>query len=410
MPEAQTVSVIPKALFVEGFLDNPYPIYRRFLNEGPIHYIDYARRGVWAVFRYAECSTIVRDMRLSAKRAGALLLSLPPEQREQFAPLVRMLGLWMLFIDPPQHSRLRKLMNKGFSTPVVESLRPQVESIVDRMLMSLRDVSEVDLLKELAYPLPVRVIAEMLGISHAMHNQIMEWTDAVAVILGTPNRTVDQTQAAQNAVLNLTDFFREAVAERRKRRGQDLISLLLDIEEDGEILTEEELYAQCVLLIGAGHETTRNLIGNGMYTLLRHPEAMDELRENPQNIRMAVEELLRYESPVQYAARIAKEEVEICGVRLRQGELVMFVNAAANRDPLQFKDPDHLDLKRVNNPHLAFGAGAHFCIGNQLARLEGQVAILKLTQQFPQMRLAQEQVEWVPNFGLRGLKTLPVVL
>jgi hypothetical protein len=349
-------------------------------------------------------------MRLSAKRAGALLLSLPPEQREQFAPLVRMLGLWMLFIDPPEHSRLRKLMNKGFSPPVVESLRPQVESIVDRMLTSLRDVSEVDLLKELAYPLPVRVIAEMLGISHAMDDRIMEWTDAIAVILGTPNRTVDQTQAAQNAVLNLTDFFREAVADRRKRRGQDLISLLLDIEEDGEILTEEELYAQCVLLIGAGHETTRNLIGNGMYTLLRHPEAMDELRENPQNIRVAVEELLRYESPVQYTARIAKEEIEICGVRLRQGELVMFVNAAANRDPLQFKDPDRLDLKRVNNPHLSFGAGAHFCIGNQLARLEGQVAILKLTQQFPQMRLAQEQVEWVPNFGLRGLRTLPVVV
>src|SRR5262249_36741351 len=186
---AKTVSVIPKPLFVEGFLDNPYPIYRRFLNEGPIHYIDYARRGVWAVFRYAECSTIVRDTRLSAKRAGTLLLSLPPEQREQFTPLRRMHACWILFIHPPAHSRLRKLLNKGFSPAVVESLRPQVESVVDRMLLSLRDASEVDLLKELAYPLPVRVIAEMLGISHAMHDRIIEWTDAVAVILGTPNRT-----------------------------------------------------------------------------------------------------------------------------------------------------------------------------------------------------------------------------
>jgi hypothetical protein len=278
------------------------------------------------------------------------------------------------------------------------------------MLALLRDIPECDLLKEIAYPLPVRVIAEMLGISHAMHDRIIEWTDAVAVILGTPNRTVEQTRAAQNAVLNLTEFFREAVADRRKRRGQDLISLLLDIEEDGEVLTEEELYAQCVLLIGAGHETTRNLIGNGMYTLLRNPEAMAELRENPQNIRSAVEELLRYESPVQFTSRTVKEEIEICAVRLRQGELVVFVNAAANRDPLHFKDPDHLDLKRVNNAHLSFGAGAHFCIGNQLARLEGQVAILKLVQQFPQMRLATEYVEWRPNFSLRGLKALPVVL
>jgi cytochrome P450 len=249
----------------------------------------------------------------------------------------------------------------------------------------------------------------MLGISQTMHDQVMEWTDAIAVILGTPNRTLDQIQVAQNAILNLTEFFREAVAERRKQRGQDLISLLLDIEEDGEVLTEEELYAQCVLLVGAGHETTRNLIGNGIYTLLRHPETMAELRENPQNIRLAVEELLRYESPVQYTHRIAKEEMEICGLRLRQGELVMFLNAAANRDPHQFKDPDRLDLKRVNNPHLSFGAGAHFCVGSQLARLEGQVAILKLIQQFPQIRLAQEHAEWVPNFGFRGLKTLPVV-
>ena len=200
------------------------------------------------------------------------------------------------------------------------------------------------------------------------------------------------------------------MAERRKRKGSDLISLLLDIEEDGEFLTEEELYAQCVLLLGAGHETTRNLIGNGMYTLLRHGKEMAELRANPELIRTTVEELLRYESPVQFASRVAKEDMEVCGVRIHQGELIVFMLGAANRDARQFKDPDRLDVKRVNNPHLAFGAGEHFCIGNQLARLQGQIAILKMVQQFPRLRLADQRPEWIPNYGFRGLEKLPVVM
>jgi len=200
------------------------------------------------------------------------------------------------------------------------------------------------------------------------------------------------------------------VAERRQQKGSDLIGLLLDIEEDGDVLTEEELFAQCVMLLGAGHETTRNLIGNGMYTLLRHPEEIVELQKNPEIIRSAVEELLRYESPIQFAGRVVKEEMEICGVRLRQGQAIMFMLGAANRDPQQFKDPDHLDLKRLPNPHLAFGAGEHFCIGNQLARLEGQIAILKMVQRFTRMRLATKSPEWAPNYGFRGLKALPVTL
>jgi len=321
-----------------------------------------------------------------------------------------MLSVWLLFIDPPEHSRLRKLMNKGFSPAVAEGLRPQIVAIVDRMLETIRRASEADLVRDIAYPLPARVMAEMFGVQEASHERFIRWTSAVTMFLGNPNRTVEQTQRAQEAVLALKEFFRGAVAERRRQRGSDLISLLLDIEEDGEVLTEEELYAQCVMLLGAGHDTTRNLIANGMYTLLRHPEQMAELRNNPELIRSAVEELLRYESPVQFAGRAAKEEMEIHGVRVRQGQLVVFMLAAANRDPQQFRDPDHLDLKRSPNPHLAFGAGEHFCIGNQLARLEGQVAILKMVQQFPRMRLATQSPEWAPNFGFRSLKELPVIV
>jgi cytochrome P450 len=409
MSEAQTVALTPKSLFGESLWNDPYPVYRRFLAEGPIHYVNY-KNGGWAVFRHADCSTAIRDVRLSAKRTGLLLLTLPPERRDEFEELARLLGQWMLFIDAPEHTRLRKLMNKGFSPAIVESLRPQIERIVDRMLEPLVRASEADLMQAIAYPLPMRVIAEMLGVPDAMHDRLLEWTDAIARLFGASLQTPESVQPANDAVLKLTKFFRETARERRKKKGDDLISLLLDIEEGGEVLTEEEVYAQCVMLLFGGHETTRNLVGNGMYTLLRHPAEMAELRENAGLIRSAVEELLRYESPVQYTGRMAKEELEICGLRLRPGDPILFILGAANRDPQQFRDADRLDLKRVNNPHLAFGAGAHFCIGNQLARLEGQVAILKLVERFPRMQLAPQRVEWVPNPVLRGLKALPVEL
>src|SRR6266481_2069763 len=194
----------------------------------------------------------------------------------------------------PEPSGLRKRRIKGFSPAVAEALRPQIETIVDRMLEPMRHASEADILREIAYPLPVRVIAEMLGVPETLHEHFVRWSDAIAVFFGNPYRTVLQTQTAHEAVVTLTEFFRVAVAERRRQKGGDLISLLLDIEEDGEVLTEEELYAQCVMLLFGGHETTRNLIGNGMYTLLRHPAEMAELRDSPEIIRTAVEELLRY--------------------------------------------------------------------------------------------------------------------
>jgi cytochrome P450 len=212
----------------------------------------------------------------------------------------------------------------------------------------------------------VRVIAQMLGMPTAMQEQCIDWTNAIAYLFGSPI-TVDSARAAQQAVGALTSFFRETVTERRRNKGNDLISLLIDIEEDGEVLTEEELYAQCVMLLFGGHETTRNLIGNGMYTLLKNPQGMTEIRENPKTIRTAVEELLRYESPVQFIARIAKEEIEVAGVHIQAGENIMFLLGAANRDPRQFEEPDRLNLRRLKNDHLSFGAGVHFCIGNLLA-------------------------------------------
>jgi cytochrome P450 len=400
-----------KVLFTGDILQDPYPAYTRLLEEGPIHYVEVAGKwAVWSVFTHAECLSIAKDPRCSAKRANQMLLPLPFSRQAEFKELARMLSLWLIFMDPPEHTRLRKLLNKGFSQAAVETLRPQMEAVVDRMLKPLQPGSEVDLMREFANPMPVSIISEMMGVPEALHGTFVNWSRAIAVFRGNPNRTVEEAEAAQNALVNMTDFFRKAVADRRRNKGTDLISLLIDIEEDGEVLTEEELYAQCIALLFAGHETTRNLIGNGMYTLLKNPAQTSELRDNPQIIRSAVEELLRFESPVQFTARVLKEEMEVCGQRIPKGWSILCMLGAANRDPKQFKDPNELDLKRLNNQHLAFSAGPHFCIGNQLARLEGQIAIMNMLHRFPNMKLTGPKPEWADTFGFRGLKALSVTL
>lgn len=400
-----------KVVFSDEVLQDPYPTYARLHEEGPLHYLDVGGKwAVWSVFSHAECSSIAKDPRCSAKRAQQMLLPLPLSRQSEFSELARMLSLWLIFMDPPEHTRLRKLLNKGFSPSVVDSLRPQAEDIVDRMLKPLERGSEVELMRQLANPLPVRIILEMLGIPQELQDTFVDWSRAIAVFRGSPDRTVEQARAAQDALLALTDFFRKAVAERRRNKGSDLISLLIDIEEEGEVLTEEELYAQCTALLFAGHETTRNLIGNGMYTLLRHPQQTTELRDNPEMIRSAVEELLRYESPVQFTARVLKEDIEICGQHIPKKWTILCMLGAANRDPKQFEEPNQVNLKRLNNQHLAFGAGPHFCIGSQLARLEAQVALSNLLRRFPEMKLIGPRPEWASTFGLRGLKGLPVTL
>ena len=409
MPKLSTAQ--KKVVFSDDVLQDPYPTYAHLHEEGPLHYVDVGGKwAVWAVFSHAECSAIAKDPRLSAKRAKQMLLSLPLSKQAEFSQLAHYLSLWLIFMDPPEHTRLRKLLNKGFSAAAVEGLRPQAEAIVQRMLDRLRGGSQVDLMSEFANPMPVRIISELLGVPEALHGTFVKTSRAIAVFRGSPNRTVEEARAAQDALIELTEFFRKTVAERRQNKGTDLISLLIDIEEGGDVLTEEELYAQCVSLLFAGHETTRNLIGNGMYALLRNPDQLAELRDKPEMIRSAVEELLRFESPVQFTARVLKEDIEVCGQKIPKGWTILCMLGAANRDPKQFEQPNQLNLGRLNNQHLAFSAGIHFCIGAQLARLEGQVAIQKLIQTFPNMKVAIPRPQWASTFGFRGLTTLPVTI
>jgi cytochrome P450 len=406
-----TTTSTKKALFTPEILQDPYPTYARLHEEGPLHFVDVSGTwAVWAIFSHAECSSIAKDPRLSAKRSHQMIRTLPITQQAEFKELARLFGLWLIFMDAPEHTRLRKLLNKGFSQQAVEALRSQIEVIVDRMLKPLEHGSEIDLMSVFANPLPVSIILELLGLPEKMYDAFAGWSKDIVRFRGTPTPTVEDARAAQNALMQLMDFFKETVAERRRNKGNDLISLLIDIEEQGEVLTEDEVFAQCTALLFAGHETTRNLIGSGTYTLLQHPQQTAELRENPEIIRSAVEELLRWESPIQFTARVLKEDMEICGQRIPKNWSVLCMLGAANRDPKQFKEPNRLDLKRLNNQHLAFSAGPHFCVGNQLARLEGQVAILNLVQRFPKMKLVGPRPEWAPTFGFRGLKSLPVTL
>jgi hypothetical protein len=398
-------------LFVEGFLEDPYPTYRQFQSQGSIHYLQWAEGcNYWTVFSYAGVFSALKDHRLSARRAGSILLSLPESERAQFSEFVRILGQWLVFMDAPEHSRLRKLMNKGFAPSAIELLRPQVEAIVDRMLEPMHRASEAEFMSQIAHPLPVYVIAELLGIPKTWHRQLVALSDIIAKFFGKPQHTVEEARVAQDAFLTLTEYFRELVSQRRLNKSDDLVSMLIDIEADGEVLTEEELLAQCVMLLFAGHETTRNLIGNGMHALLERPYEIDRLRDCPDLIRSGIEELLRFDAPIQFSNRLVKEEMELCGADLHPGDVLMIMLGAANRDPAQFEDPDTLDLARSHNAHLSFGAGAHFCLGNQLARLESQTAILRTLQQFPNMRPAAQPPARTVNFAFRGFQSLPVAL
>jgi cytochrome P450 len=316
----------------------------------------------------------------------------------------------MLFQDPPDHTRLRALVSRAFTPRVVEGLRPRIQQVVDEIIDRALDARSMEVIGDLAYPLPVTVISEMLGVPAGDQESIRGWSADIARSLDAIGLQVDpdiveRGRAARRAI---GDYFRQLLPERRRHPRNDLLSLLIAAEEQGDKLSEGELLSTCILLYIAGHETTVNLIGNGLLALLRHGDQLRRLREEPALAASAVEELLRYDGPVQRTARFTTVDVEIGGRAIDKGAMVVTVIGAANRDPAQFPEPDRLDLGRVDNRHVAFGFGIHFCLGAPLARLEGQVALGTLARRLPALALATDAVEWRESQVLRGLKALPV--
>lgn len=389
-------------------LEDPYAVYARLRSEQPV-YRD--RRFGWVVTRYDDVATVLRHSGVSAHRplpddpVPLSLRAIGEELRE----LRGFQALWLLYADPPEHTRLRALVSKAFTPLVVERLGERVQDLVDQLLAVGWQTGRLDLVRDLAYPLPALVIADLLGLPAADREMFQGWSDDIAA--GMPlfltRDALDGLRRAHHSQCELMAYFRGLIAERRARPADDLLSALVRAEENGTILSEDELLATCVLLLFAGHETTTNLIGNGLLALLRHPEQLARLRREPALLGGAVEELLRYDSPVQGTARRATAELELRGQRIGVSEYLLLLLGAANRDPAHFSHPDQLDITRADNRHLAFGHGPHFCLGAALARLEARITIGSVLERCAGLELAGVPTRR-PHFYLRGLTSLPV--
>jgi cytochrome P450 PksS len=394
-----------------GHKANPYPFYARLRAESPVHRVTLPdKQTAWVVTRYADVAAALKDERLVKDKLNALTpgqVAKQPWMPGLFKPLERT----MLDVDAPDHSRLRALVHMAFTPRLVEAMTERVQALtddlLDRLLDQRRAHRQVDLIREYALPIPTTIIAEMLGVPVADQHKFHRWSSAIV----SSNATGLGMMLAIPRVVAFVRYLRKLIASRRASPQADLVSALVSSEEAGDQLSGDELLAMVFLLLIAGHETTVNLIGNGTLALLENPDQMEKLRQDPALIRTAVEELLRYASPLETATeRYAREDVTIEGVTIPQGSLVFAALASANRDDRRFPNPDKLDLAREPNRHLAFGLGVHYCLGAPLARLEGQIAINALLRRAPDLRLAvaPERLRWRKGLVLRGLAALPV--
>ncbi len=384
---------------------NPYPYYERLRTTDPMHLTPL---GIYVASRHAEVSLVLRDKRFGKQYAERTVRRYGPKILEE--PVFRNFGLTMLQQDPPDHTRLRGLVVKAFTARRVEDMRPRIQQVVDETLDRIIPQGKMDLIEDFAFRLPVTIICDMLGIPEDHRETFYAGSRDSGRILEPVPMTPDEIKAgnARNAMAAM--YFQQLFELRRKQPGDDLTTQLVQAEEDGSKLTNEELIANIILLFGAGHETTVNLIGNGLLALHRNPEQLALLKADPGLITNAIEEFLRYDSSVQSSGRVALEDIDdLAGKKIPKGEAVLCLLGSANRDPAVYPDrPDRLDITRPNVRPLSFGGGIHFCLGAQLARIEAEIAIATLLRRLPDLRLDDaENPEWRPTFVLRGLKRLP---
>lgn len=392
----------------QRFKANPFPFYARLREEAPVFRIQAPGNEVgWLVTRYEDVAQVLKHARISKDRLG----NMTPEQRARLPFFVKpYLPIFqnMLNRDPPDHTRLRALVHKAFTPRLIERLRSRVQALSDGLLDAAQRRGSMDLVAEYALLVPVIIIAEMLGVPSGDYRKFQRWSNRLV-----SNTNMWDVLFSAPSVLMFTRYLRKLIAQRRTSPGDDLLTALIQAEEAGDKLTSDELVSMVFLLLVAGHETTVNLIASGTLALLQHPEQLERLRKDPGLIEPAVEELLRYASPVEVSTeRFALEDLSVGGVTIPRGNLVFAVLASANRDERQFKDPDTLDLGREPNKHVSFGLGIHYCLGAPLARLEGRIAIQTLVNRFPHLRLAKpaESLKWRTGILMRGPKQLPVSL
>jgi cytochrome P450 len=384
-------------------LADPYPLYHKLRSEDPVHWDRFLH--TWVVTRYPDVLNVLHAF--SADRTPT------PEQLTTMGlsglnAIAKVMVKQMLFMDAPAHTRLRGLASVAFTPQRVRMLRGHIQEIADNLIDRVQAHGQMDVIADFAAPMPAIVTAEMLGVPTEDHSDLKKWSADFAEMLGNFQHNPDRIPRVLESTNNLTNYFRDAIAKMREHPREGLIQSFMTAEMDGDRLSEEEIIANCVVTMVGGQETTTNLIGNGLLSLMRNPEQLARLRDDPNLIPSAVEELLRYESPSQHTGRIAREDVEIRGRQIRKGQAVMAIMAAANRDPERFPQPDDLILDRPDNKHLAFGWSSHFCFGAPLARMEGQIAFETILRRLPNLKVVPEVLTWRTNSGLRGLTALPV--
>ena len=384
-------------------LANPYPLFHRLRREDPVHWDVYLH--AWIVTRYPDVMEVLHTF--SANRTPT------PEQLTQMGlsnlnPIAQLMVKQMLFMDASVHTRLRGLASKAFTPARVETLKAHIREIVNDLLDQVEGKGRMDVIADFADPLPAIVTAELLGLPVSDHQKLKMWSANFAEMLGNFQHNPDRAPLMLRTVEEMTSYFRDAVREIKAQPRDGLIHSMLTAEIDGDRLTEEEVIANVIVTMVGGQETTTNLIGNGLLTLLRHPDQMKMLCDDLSLIPSAVEEMLRFESPSQHTARLAPCDRELGGKQIKSRQAVIAIMAAANRDPERFPDPDHFDIKRQDNRHLAFGYAAHFCFGAPLARAEGQIAFEVMLRRLKNIRLEPQSLLWRNNLGLRGLTSLRI--
>jgi len=388
----------------QAFLRNPYSRFNRLRDKDPLHYSMAVR--AWWVTGYDLVQEVLRDSRFGADvrkyeaRVKRILPTLDEEARESFE------NPSMLNLDPPDHSRIRRLVSQGFMNRFIQSLEPRIREIVGECLAAEDNETVIDIVAVLAKPLPAIVIAEMMGLPREDHAQFESWSEDL--IAGSGTNDANDIERSNQASRKLVAYFRDIIRARRGNPGEDLIGKLVLAEEEGDKLTEMELYNTCLLLLVAGHETTTRLIGNGLYLLLKHPDQLAKLKRDKSLIPNAVEEMLRFEPPVQATQRFAMEDMEFHGKHVKRGDILFIGLAAADRDPIVFKDPQRFDIERDDAKPVSFGYGIHLCIGASLARLEARVAFEELLKRYPDMTLADDEPRWGMNPFFRGLDQLSI--
>jgi cytochrome P450 len=408
MSNTNISDIDPYGLVTPEIFISPHPIYHMLRYAEPVHWSEVLN--AWVLTRYDDVMASLRDPRFSnAMRRAVGTAQLSPQLRLKMAPIDRFLQLWVLNLDEPEHQRLRVLLNKAFTPSAMEKMTPRIEQISEELLDAVEADGKMDFIAQYAYPLPVRVIGELFGVPEEGRPLLSKWSKHISTFFEVGPARVEALENMTSSVQEMTDYLREVVEKNRQDPQDNILGNLIRAEEQGAVLSEDQLLATCVMVLFAGHDSTVNLIGTGMLSLLRYPDQLARLKQDPSLIRTAVDEFLRFESPVMRHDRVAREDIELHGFKIKRGQRIILGLGAANRDPAHFVNPDVFDISRQNTSrHTTFGYGAHSCLGGSLACKQAEVAINLVLKRFPNIHFGATPPVWREHFNFRGLRTFSV--